>query len=267
MMRMASIYHVLCRRTIALQLQYRIATLIWMMTQVVQPVVYLVVWTAVARANGGHVGSYHAGDFVAYFLVLMLVDDITFTWVIWGFDERIRQGALSPLLLRPIHPIHSDAAENMTYKLLTLPVLIPTALILSLAFHATLHPAPWAVLLFFPVLGLGAVMRFLVEWTMALTSFWTTRMRAIDQMYFVTVLFFSGQVAPLALLPGPIRTLASFLPFQWMIAFPVQLLTGHESLHATIAGIGIQLLWLGAVLGLMRIIWDIGVRRFSAVGA
>ena len=72
-----------------------------------------------AGSSGGQVGDYDAADFAAYFIALMLVNHLTFTWIIWEFEWRIRQGMLSPILLRPIHPIHKDIADNVTYKLLT----------------------------------------------------------------------------------------------------------------------------------------------------
>jgi ABC-type uncharacterized transport system permease subunit len=39
---------------------------------------------------------------------------------------------------------------------------------------------------------------FLLDWTVALAAFWTTRVSAINQIHFMAVLFFSGQIAPLA---------------------------------------------------------------------
>ena len=85
---------------------------------------------------------------------------------------------------------------------------------------------PWAVAAFVPALLLAVLVRFLVEWTLALAAFWTTRVSAINQMYFVVTLFLSGQVAPLSLFPFPIQVVASLLPFRWMIAFPGRVAAG-----------------------------------------
>jgi len=48
---------------------------------------------------------------------------MTFTWIMWEYDYRIREGLLSPVLLRPVHPIHADIADNISSKLVTLPVM------------------------------------------------------------------------------------------------------------------------------------------------
>jgi ABC-2 type transport system permease protein len=255
------------RNTIALQLQYRVSLVIWLIGSVLQPVIYLVVWTTVAAGGGGTVGGFTTGDFAAYFIVLMLVDHVTFSWIFYEFEYRVRQGNLSPLLLRPIHPIHKDIAENLTYKLLTLAIMLPTAGALALAFRPTFATAPWMLAAFVPALVLGFGVRFLIEWTLALAAFWTTRVSALNELYFVGMLFLSGQVAPLALLPAPVRLVADLLPFRWMVAFPVELLIGRLTPAEALRGLGVQLVWLLLSFGLLALVWRAGVRRYSAVGA
>ena len=77
---MLGIYWTLFTTSLALQFQYRAEMIIWLMGLVMQPVIYLAVWIAVAGSQGGAVGGYTRGDFAAYFLVMMLVHHLTFTW-------------------------------------------------------------------------------------------------------------------------------------------------------------------------------------------
>jgi ABC-2 type transport system permease protein len=261
------LYRAQFRTTVATQLQYRAALVIWLIGMVLEPVIYLVVWTTVASASGGQVGDYAAADFAAYFIALMLVNHLTFTWIFHEFEWRIRQGLLSPILLRPIHPVHKDIAENVTYKLLTLPIIGLAAVGLALAFAPVWQPQPWALAAFVPALALAFIVRFLIEWTLALAAFWMTRVVAVNQIYYVALLFLSGQAAPLALLPEPVQVLATLLPFRWMVAFPVELLLGRLTPGAALGGLAMQAGWLALSLVLMRLVWRAGVRRYSAVGA
>lgn len=262
-----AVYRANFRVTIATQLQYRASLLIWLLGTVLEPTIYLVVWRTIARSSGGAVGGYAAGDFAAYFLVLMLVNHLTFSWIMWEYEYRIRQGLFSPLLLRPIHPIHKDVADNLAYKLITFPIVLPAALILALTFGATFAVAPWALVAFIPALLLAFAIRFLIEWTLAMSAFWTTRTGAVNQMYFVVSLFLSGQVAPLDLLPAPIRIAATILPFRWSVAFPVELALGRLTPQEALTGFAAQIGWLCASLLLLSVIWRVGVRRYSGVGA
>jgi viologen exporter family transport system permease protein len=264
---LAGVYAQQFRITLASFLQYRASIFIWMIGSILEPVIYLVVWSVVARTRGGAVGGFGVADFAAYFIVMMLVNHFTYTWIFYEFEYRIRQGTLSMALLRPLHPIHSDLVDNLTSKLISMPLLAGTALLLALAFHPAWHPAPWALAAAVPALLLAFALRFLIEWTLALAAFWTVRVSAVNQGYFVVLLFLSGQVAPLSLLPGPLQTAAALLPFRWMLAFPVELLLGRVAPQQALTGLGMLLGWLVAAPVGMRIAWRAGVRVYSAVGA
>ena len=255
------------KTTLAMMLQYRAALVIWMIGHVIEPLVYLIVWSTVSLSSGGRVGSYTAGTFAAYFITLMLVNHVTYTWIMYEFEYRIRQGSLSFALLKPVHPIHSDIADNVSSKLITLPLMCLIALALNLLFHPVFTIKPWALAAFFPVLFLAFAVRFLFEWSLAQCAFWTTRVGAVNQVYFVAVLFLSGQIAPLTLFPTPVRILADVLPFRYMIGFPVELFLGTLSPAQVRNGLAFQLGWLMAGLILLRVVWRAGVRTYSAVGA
>ena len=234
MRHLSALYVQQFKTTLAMMFQYRASLVIWTIGQVLEPLVYLIVWSVVADSSGGSVGSYSSADFAAYFIVLMLVNQVTYTWIMYEFEYRVRKGNLSVLLLKPIHPIHSDIADNITSKIITLPIIVVIAIIFLFVFHASIAPAPWAILLFIPVLLIAFLVRFVLEWILALAAFWTTRVGAINQSYFVTLLFLSGQIAPLTLLPQPVQVLSFLLPFRWLINFPVELLLGRLSFTDTL---------------------------------
>ena len=267
MRRIFEVYGALFKVSTAVQLQYRASMVIWLISTVLQPVVYLVVWSNVAESRGGSAGGFTTTDFAAYFIVLMIVDHLTFDWHMWEYDYRIREGLLSPLLLRPLHPIHADIADNIAYKLLSLLVMVPAAVALTFLFRPALDPPLWALLAALPAVLLAAAVRFLTSWAVAMAAFWTTRIDAINNIYFVTELFFSGRLAPLALLPAPLPFIATLLPFRWALAFPVELVMGRLTPRETIMGLLAQLIWVGLSLVLLRLVWHAGVRRYAAFGA
>jgi ABC-2 type transport system permease protein len=255
------------KTTFAAMMQYRASLLIWMIGHVLEPLVYLIVWSTVSKSQGGSVGSYTAGGFAAYYIVLMLVNQVTYTWIMHEYEYRVRQGYLSFALLKPVHPIHSDIADNLSSKLISLPVLLIVAGVLALAFHPTGSPSAWAILAFIPTLILAFLVRFLLEWTLAMAAFWTTRVSAINQVYFILILFLSGQIAPLSLFPRWLQVAANVLPFRWMIGFPVELFLGRLTPLQALEGATAQIAWVVASLILVRIVWRAGVRVYSAVGA
>ena len=255
------------RTSFASMLQYRASLVIWLIGHVLEPLIYLVVWSAVSRSSGGSVGGYGAAEFAAYFIVLMLVNHVTYTWIMYEYEYRVRHGSLSFALLRPVHPIHADIADNISSKVVTLPLILAAAVVLALLFRPAFHLVPWAAAAFLPALLLAFIVRFLMEWTLALAAFWTTRVGAINQTYFVAMLFLSGQMAPLTLLPLPLQAIAAVLPFRWTTSFPVELLLGRIGFTQALVGMAVQLAWLGLWIVLLRLVWRAGVRVYGAVGA
>jgi ABC-2 type transport system permease protein len=259
------LYRAEFRTSLAAMFQYRAALVIWLIGQVLDPVIYLIVWSTVSTASGGAVGGYTTGDFAAYFLVLMVVNNLTYTWIMWEYEYRVREGLLSAALLRPVHPIHADVAENLSSKAMSSPFILLTAVVLGFLFQPTFHLVGWALVAFVPAIALAFVLRFVVEWTLAQASFWTTRVSSLNQLYFVAMLFLSGQVAPLNLFPPAVQAVAAVLPFRWMISFPVELVLGKLNPQQAALGFAAQAVWIVLAAALLRLVWRAGVRVYAAV--
>ena len=252
--------------SLAVQLQYRAAQVIWLLFFVLQPVMYLSIWSAVARSSDGLVGGYAPQDFAAYFLATMWIIHLTFNGVLVFFEGRVRRGDFSALLLRPIHPISADIADNLAYKAITAPLLALATIALVIAFRPRLEPSGASLAAFLPALLLAFVVRFVNSWTVALAAFWLTRTYAVTQAYVLLVLFLGGQAAPLALLPGWVQTVSWWSPFRWILAFPAELVLGRLAPDEIWTGLGMQLLWTGLSVLLLARCWRAAARRYTAVG-
>ncbi len=261
------VYPAFLRTALLSSIQYRASGAIWMISSILEPLVYLTVWSTVARSQGGTVGGYTPEEFAAYYATLLLVNHLTFTWVMHEFEWRIRYGSLSFALLRPVHPIHADIAENLSFKAVQLVVILPAMVLLCLAFQPRFEPEGWSLVLFLPALAFGFLIRFLVEWTLALAAFWTTRVTAMNQIYFSLQMFLSGRVAPIALLPLWVSGAAEHLPFYYAVGFPVELALGRLSPDEAIRGFIVQVVWLVIANLAITLIWRRAAKRFTAVGS
>jgi ABC-2 type transport system permease protein len=246
--------------------QYRVSIAIWILSLITEPIVYMTVWTTITNQQGA-VGTYTSGDFAAYYITWMLVRHFAVTLSPDALEWRVRQGEFSNLLLKPIHPVHTDIASNIAYKLVALPIILAMMLGLATIFPPTYNFQLWSILAFIPVMFMAYLIRFLSHWILGILAFWTTRANSIFQIFFVGEIFLTGRLAPLALLPMPIVIAASILPFRWMIAFPVELLLGKLTPEDTLIGFGMQTIWLGIEVMLLMLIWRAGVKRYAAVGA
>ncbi len=246
--------------------QYRVQEGMALLGLLVESLIYLVVWTTIARAQGGSVGGYTAGEFAGYFIAWTFVRHMTTGWSPWWMEMRIRRGDFNTLLLRPIHPYFVDMGRMLGMKTIAMLTLIPTIALLALAFRPEFSLIPWSLVALLPSLVLAFLMRYTLMYALAITAFWTTRVTALFELWFAVEFFTSGRVAPLSVLPMWAQNIAGTLPFQWMFAFPLELLLGRLSPQEALFGFLMQGLWLAGTAVLVRLVWRAAVRQYAAVG-
>jgi len=259
-------YRSTMRIAILTQFQYRVANYFYMIGMIAEPVIYLVVWSTVAQAQGGSVNGYTPGAFAAYYIVWTLVRSMNIVFTPYGWEWRIQRGQLSGELLRPIHPLHGDVAYFAGWKVVEIILWLPLALILSLIFKPTLDPT-WlqVIVFFFAIWGAYLIRTFLVS-LLGMLTFWTTRVGAIYELFFAVELLVSGRLVPMPLMPLWVQRLAFFLPFQWTFFFPIEALVGQMTPQQLFTGLGIQALWIALGVAAVNLMWRSGIKRYSAVG-
>lgn len=230
----------------------------------IPPLIYLFVWSTAAGANT--IGGFSRGGFVAYYLVLILVNQLTYSQTNWTVGDLIRYGDMNVWLLRPMSPLFNALATEIAGKVVYMVFVIPVAALLALVLRPELHITPVNGLAFLLALALSWALRFFWGYWLALLAFWATRADALLAVQDSLVFLLAGQVAPVALLPGWMRSLAIALPFRYMVGFPVEVLTGQLDRAGLTTGFAIQAGWLLLALSLYAVMWRRGQRHYAAVG-
>lgn len=259
-------YGALIRVAWLVDIQYRAAIAIWMLWGVLEPTIALGIWWSIAAH--GAVGGYDQDDFARYFFAITLVGQFTVAWDAWYIDRWIRQGELNYRLTRPISPVHEAIADNIAYKARTATIVLVAWVAAAAVWPAVrlpVVPGRWALAAVAVVLAAG--IRFFNGYATGLLAFWTTRATALVELQFGVSLFLAGRVAPLSLLPISVQHVAKALWFPWMLAFPVDLLTGGVRAPGDILrGFALQVMWLALWWAAYRVVWWRGLRHYGAVG-
>ena len=256
----------LIRAAWLVDLQYRATIAIWLLWGVLEPVIALGIWWSIA--GSGDVEGYSRADFARYFFGVTLVNQLTLAWDAWYIDRWIREGEMNFRLARPIDPMYEAIADNLAYKARSA-TLILVVWLLAAAFWPAVRipfePERWGLAALAATLAAG--IRFLNGYATGLLAFWTTRATSLMELQFGLSLFLSGRIAPLSLLPPTIVAIAGLLWFPYILAFPVDVLTGTVSTpDAYRRGFAWQLFWLITWWVIYRLIWRRGLRHYGAVG-
>lgn len=243
---------------------YRSEFLIWVLTTNM-PLVMLALWTAVAR--DAPVGRFRERDFAAYFLAALVVRLLTSSWVVWEMNWEIRQGTLSTRLLRPVHPFLSYAIDNLAALPLRALIALPIGLVALAVLggdQLTRDPVAWLVMV--PALAGAWALNFVVMALIGTLGIYIESSLAVFDAWLAFSVVLSGYVVPIELLPAGARQVARWLPFRYLLSFPVEIATGQLSRHAMLVALGVQWLYVSALLFVALRLWRAAVARFAAYG-
>jgi ABC-2 type transport system permease protein len=246
----------------AYMVEYRAELILWVLAGSL-PIILMGVW--MQAAQGGQFGLTPV-DFARYFLAVFLVRQFTVVWVIWEVEREVVEGKLSNRLLQPIDPVWHHVAAHVSERAARIPfAILLVGLFFILYPQAFWIPSLGTLLLFSFVVILAFILRFVIQHTFSIFSFWTERASAIENFWFLFFLFLSGMIAPLEVFPEPVRTVVLLTPFPYLINFPASILVGIPV--NLIQGLLSMIGWIVLFLGLNRWLWRQGLKRYSGMGA
>lgn len=257
-------YPAMLRAGFAGAVAYRAEMVVWMLTMTM-PLVSLSLWSAVA-ANGP-VGGFTQQRFAAHFIAVLLVRQLSSSWLVWELNQEIKSGALAQKLLRPVHPLWFYSAENLGALPLRVVLCVPLVAFSAIALDAFPLPrTPLSIVAFAGALVGAWLINFFTMALVGALAFFVESSAAVFDLYLVGFMVFSGYVVPLELFPPGWRAIADMLPFRYSLAFPVQIATGAVSGAAMLRPFAIQWAFVIGLATAALLLFRAGVRRFAAFG-
>ncbi|HYQ83699.1 MAG TPA: ABC-2 family transporter protein, partial [Rubrobacter sp.] len=127
-------------------------------------------------------------------------------------------------------------------------------------------PDPLTLLAFAASLVMAFLIGFFFEASVGMVGFWFLEVTSLLYIVMTLNFFISGHMLPLDLLPQPWSGLLKALPFQYMAYFPAVVFLGKVRGWALVWGLLAELAWTLAFIVLARLLYRVGLRRYSAFG-
>ena len=145
-------------------------------------------------------------------------------------DEEVRSGQLAYLLGRPCSYVLYHFAQYLGERLVRLVLNSAVAFTIALIFVGP-PPFTWMGLLAWPlVVFLAASIEYVVYFSIGLLAFWTEETTPFFLIVNRLALVLGGVLAPLEVLPQPIRGIALLLPFSAILYGPARTLVHFQLL-------------------------------------
>jgi ABC-2 type transport system permease protein len=242
--------------------EYRAELILWVLSGSL-PIILMGVWTQAAQSGNF---SLSPVEFARYFLAVFIIRQLTIVWVIWEFEREVVEGKLSSRLLQPLDPVWHHVTSHISERAARLPFAVVLIVLFFILYPQAFWIPSWSQLLLFTIaVLLSFTLRFIIQYTFAMFAFWTERASAIENFWMLFYLFLSGLIAPIEVFPESVKNFVLCTPFPYLINFPASILIGNPT--DIWRGFSMMVGWTLLFLGLNRILWRAGLKRYSGMGA
>jgi ABC-2 type transport system permease protein len=230
----------------------------------------ILLWTAVYKGSGkAELSGFRLPEMVAYLLQVHISRMISsMPGLAGGIALDIREGTLKKYLLQPLDMLGYLITYRVAHKIAYIvTAFVPYAGLFGICHNYFDHfpdATTWAI--YVVSLLLSFVIGFYFEACIGMVGFWLLEVTSL--LYIVNTLnyFVSGHMFPLDLLPESWVAVSRVMPFQYMAYFPAAVFLGKVHGPAMWYGLFGEIAWAVMLLGLARVLFHLGLRRYSAYG-
>jgi ABC-2 type transport system permease protein len=272
-------YYAIFRASLAERMTYRGDFLLGTLLRFLPMVTTILLWQAIyagpkvevqSDASGGQeIATFTFNEMVAYLLLTNISRMFSsMPGLAGGIAREIREGTMKRYMIQPIDMIGYLLVYRVAHKI--------TYIIMSfLPYFLLFFLCRWAFAGFpdWPTLGLYAislVLSFLIgfyfEASVGMVGFWFLEVTSLLYIVMTLNFFISGHMLPLDLLPEPWSTVLKAMPFQYMAYFPAVVFLGKVKGSELYGYLAAELFWAVFFMVLARVLYRIGLRRYSAFG-
>lgn len=244
-------------------------SLVWFLISLGTGAILIVYWFAIYKTQGGALTNWSLSNVSSYYLLLIIVS----SGIMAHHDEDIarldiQEGDLVRHLLRPFSYFWLLYFAEVPWRIIQGGFGVVVFILISFIFPSLISVSHSLViiLLSFFIFFLASLLSFIFKTILGLSAFWVTDFRGVQSVFEVTILVLGGFVLPLEFLPQVIKETSFMLPFSYMAYFPIMAIQGKLVLSQLMQVIGIQLLWIGILLVLYKLMLRSGLKMFTGVG-
>lgn len=224
-------------------------------------------WSALFR-NQATIFGYSQQGILTYVIASYLLRSFIINTRTKYIGEEIYNGTINQSLLKPISFFGRWLVEDFALKTNMLITSIFEISVFLILVKPPLFLQVDLSLIFVTLIALSiaALLNFMVNFIAGLLGFWSTQVYGPHFLVELVIDFASGSLFPLDVLPLPIFNVLKMLPFYYVVFFPLKIYLGQLTLFDIWSGLVVQILWLILLLALYRILWQKGLKHYSAVG-
>jgi len=247
----------------------RLRNLIWFIHPIANNLTVVIFWFGALKSSAVKMTGWSFSSLASYYFIMTTLGSILAVYIEQDISEDdIKQGRLVFYLLKPFSYYWTVFIDHLGYKSVRLFLI---AILLAIfyfsvgnIFKITDEPVKLIFALIISILGLFII--FTLKFCLGLTSFWFKENRSLFELFEIVNIIFSGGIVPLDLFPKNLQLISYSLPFSYCGYFPIISFQGKLEPWQSLRIIGVQFIWIAVFYGLYKLLWNKGVKEFTATG-
>ncbi|MRN57272.1 ABC transporter permease [Paenibacillus monticola] len=259
--------------TLGLQnaLEYRMNFLLILISCIFPILIQYFLWTTIFVSKGdSEVLGYNFNQIIVYTICAALLSKLVATGFEYEVSNDVKNGQLSKFLVQPIgyfqYRISSFLGEKTPQIIVVMLILFIILTSLSLFIHMETEITLARMLMFFLVVPISILLNFFISYCLSTLSFWLLEVWGIYHTFGLLSSIASGGIFPLDMFGATINRILDFLPFKYIVFFPINVINGKLPWDGIMSGVLMQFTWIFVLFLLSKLLWYKGMQRFESVG-
>ncbi|ERI95674.1 hypothetical protein HMPREF1982_00047 [Clostridiales bacterium oral taxon 876 str. F0540] len=271
MKRKLRLYWPFSRGVIQSIMSYRVNFFMFVFGNLMRTFVVYYLWKAVFISSGsGTINGFSLNDMIIYIFMSSLTAGTIATGTDSDIGHEVMDGSIAMNLIKPISykvRMLFMSFGSLLYQFIF--ILLPVWIGLIAVRYFTAHELPpdaKTIVLYLLSLMLGFFVNFLMNFSFGLLAFYVTNMWGIGHLKDAALLFFSGQLIPIAFFPELLQKIMQFFPFSSLNYIPVMIYLKKLTGMALLQALGIQILWIALLYLLSLWFWNKATNKLVILG-
>jgi ABC-2 type transport system permease protein len=237
-------------------------------------VTQIFLWTAVFASIGDStIAGYTSNEMIAYFLLTMLSRAFSsMPGLASGIALSIREGEIKKFLIQPIDMVSFLLLSRVAHKVAYYSVAaVPFAFVYTICallgyFDGWPQPLIPTLAAFIASLIMAFLLGFFLEAAIGMLGFWWLEISSLLFIYMLFSFFLSGHMFPIDILPEPWARIVELMPLQYLAFFPSAVFLQRVTGWQLVWGLCVQAGWVIFFMIACRLMFHLGVKRYSGFG-
>ena len=249
---------------------YRWTFAMSVLTQPILLIVNLILFTSIYTYNNAtEIKGYSLEQIAWYSISLNIVNAFIWNSVAHDLSRDIVSGDFAMHLLRPYPYFRFRLAESVASRIIAqfmdfLPGMVIYSLILFPHFLT-----PLSFIKYVPIALLASMVNYLFSFILGLTAM---SLKNNTSIIWLNDLFFyiaGGAIIPMEFYPDWLNRILDFLPFKYIIYWPIQFFLNKETIRPPemmLRIVLLELLWIVVLYIIYKIMWKTVTKKFCSAG-